>query len=101
MKKRTNTNLKKVIVDYKKLNNNILDLLVNKYPDGYDNEDIITFKNANNEIVECVEVATEETLYLVKVGKRLVTAMKDFDESDTLDTKSGTGSSDDFNTEEE
>ncbi|WP_240486175.1 hypothetical protein [Aquimarina atlantica] len=81
MKTRRNSNLKKIIVDYKKLNNDILDLLVTKYPDGYEDEHIIKFKNAKNEIVECVEVETEDTLYLVKVSKRLVTAMEDFDET--------------------
>ncbi len=78
MKTSKNNHLKKVIVDFKKLNNKILDLLVVKYPDGYDDEDIITFRNAQNEIVECVEVKTEDTLYLVKVSKRLVTAMEDY-----------------------
>lgn len=80
MKTRRNSNLKKIIVDYKKLNNNILDLLVTKYPDGYEDEHIIKFKNAKNEIVECVEVETEDTLYLVKVSKRLVSAMEDYDD---------------------
>ncbi len=83
MKTQRNAHLKKVIVDYKKLNNNILDLLVDKYPDGYDDEDVITFRNAQNEIVECVEVKTEDTLYLVKVSKRLVTAMEDHDDIDS------------------
>ncbi|WP_298310011.1 hypothetical protein [uncultured Aquimarina sp.] len=80
MKGSRNSNLKRVIVDFKKLNNNILDLLVEKYPDGYDQDDIITFRNVQNEIVECVEVKTEETLYLVKVSKRLVAAMEDHEE---------------------
>ncbi|MDY8134666.1 hypothetical protein U0D62_03610 [Aquimarina sp. 2201CG5-10] len=74
--------MKKIIVDYKKLNTDILNLLVIQYPDGYDVEDIITFKNAQNEVIECVEVVTEDTLYLVKVSKRLVMAMEDFDETD-------------------
>jgi len=82
MKTPRNPNLKRVIVDYKKLNNDILDLLVTKYPDGYDDEDTITFRNAQNEIVECVEVKTKDTLYLVKVSKRLVTAMEDHDDTD-------------------
>ncbi|WP_299184835.1 hypothetical protein [uncultured Aquimarina sp.] len=82
MKRQRNTHLKRVIVDYKKLNNNILDLLVSKYPDGYDDDNIITFRNAQNEIVECVEVNTEDTLYLVKVSKRLVAAMEDYDDTE-------------------
>jgi len=58
--------MRRVIVDFKKLNKDILDLLVTKYPDGYDDDDIITFKNTLNEIVECVEVRTDDTVYLVK-----------------------------------
>ncbi|GAA0872130.1 hypothetical protein GCM10009117_12770 [Gangjinia marincola] len=73
------SNLKRVIVDFKKLDNDILDLLVEKYPDGYEDRDIITFRNAQNEVVECVEVKTEDTLYLVKISKRLVAAMEDHD----------------------
>ncbi|GLU44285.1 hypothetical protein [Allomuricauda sp. NBRC 101325] len=75
--------LKRVIVDYKKLDNRMLNLLVEKFPDGYDDDDIVTFRNANNEVVECVEVRTEDTAYLVKVSKRLVMAMEDFDDSDS------------------
>lgn len=72
--------MKRVIVDYAKLTDAILNMLVEKYPTGYDPKDIISFRNAQNEIVECVEVRTDDTIYLVKVSKRLVAAMEDFDE---------------------
>lgn len=72
--------LKRVIVDYKKLDNRMLDLLVEKFPDGYDEDDIVTYRNANNEVVECIEVRTEDTAYLIKVSKRLVMAMEDHEE---------------------
>ncbi|WP_282122439.1 hypothetical protein [Algibacter mikhailovii] len=70
------------IVDYQKLNTDILNLLIDKFPDGYDDSDIISFRNAQNEVIEAVEVKTEDTIYLVKVGKRLVQAMEDFDNTD-------------------
>ncbi len=82
MKKSNSQNLKKVIVDYKKLNNEILDFLVLKYPDGFGDTDIISFKNQHNETIECVEVRTEDTIYLVKVSKRLAVAMEDYDGDD-------------------
>jgi phosphopantothenoylcysteine synthetase/decarboxylase len=78
-------NLKRVIVDFKKLTPEILALLVEKYPDGYDDENIITFKNANNEIVEAVEVTTEDTKYLVKVSTKLQVTMENYDEDDYED----------------
>lgn len=80
MKKKDN--LKRVIVDFKKLTPEILSLLVKKYPDGYDDGNIISFKNAKNETVEAVEVITEDTKYLVKVSTKLVHTMENYDVDD-------------------
>ena len=80
--------MKRIIVDYKKLNEEILDLLVTKYPDGYDDRDIISFKNSSGDWVECVEVKTDDTTYLVKVSKRLESAMTKYDNDDETDFES-------------
>jgi len=77
--------MKRVIVDYAKLTNEILTLLVEKFPDGYDDSDIIRFKNAKNETVEAVEVRTEDTIYLVKVSTKLADRIENFDEDEELD----------------
>ena len=76
--------MKRVIVDYSKLTEDILNLLVEKFPDGYDETDIIRFKNIQNEIVEAVEVRTSDTIYLVKVSKKLAIRMEKFDEDDDI-----------------
>ena len=73
------TSLKRIIVDYKKLTPEILAMLVEKYPDGYDDDDVIVFKNAKNETIEAVELRTEECIYLVKVSTRLQAQMENFD----------------------
>lgn len=77
--------LKRVIVDFKKLTPEILALLVEKYPDGYDEDHIISFRNAKNEIVEAVQVDTEDSRYLVKVSTKLVKTMENYDEDDYED----------------
>ena len=72
------------IVDYQKLNQDILNLLVEKFPDGYGDRDIISFRNAHNDLIEAVEVKTKDTIYLVKVGTHLAQAMVDFgDDNDS------------------
>ncbi len=78
--------MKRIIVDYKKLTPEILGLLVEKYPDGYDDDQIISFKNAKNETVEAVEVRTEDSIYLVKVSTRLENTMANYDEEDYDDS---------------
>ena len=78
--------MKRIIVDYAKLTGDILNLLVDKFPEGYDDSDIIRFRNAQNELVEAVEVRTEDTIYLVKVSTKLASRMEKFDEDDDLDS---------------
>ncbi|MGZ0016235.1 hypothetical protein [Yeosuana sp. AK3] len=78
-------NRKRVIVDFKKLTPEILGLLVEKFPEGYDEEDIISFRNAKNELVEAVEVNTDDTKYLIKVSTKLVKTMENYDEDDYED----------------
>lgn len=80
-----NNPMKRVIVDYAKLTNEILTLLVEKFPEGYDESDIIRFKNAKNEAIEAVEVRTEDTIYLVKVSTKLADRIENFDEDDDID----------------
>ncbi|NNK87403.1 MAG: hypothetical protein HKO90_03900 [Flavobacteriaceae bacterium] len=76
--------MKRVIIDYKKLTPEILMLLTQKFPDGYGDSDIITFSNHLKERIEAVEVHTDDTMYLVKVGKKLTDSMVNFDsEADT------------------
>jgi hypothetical protein len=77
--------LKRVIVDFKKLTPEILALLVEKYPDGYGDEEIISFRNVKNEMIEAVEVTTEDTKYLVKVSTKLAATMENYDEDDYED----------------
>ena len=75
-------NLKRVIVDFKKLTPEVLKLLVERYPDGYDDRDIISFKNAHGERIEAVEVLTEDTKYLVKISAKLEVTMANYDADD-------------------
>jgi hypothetical protein len=80
-----NAHLKKVIVDFKKLTPEVLKLLVERYPDGYDDRNIISFKNAQGERIEAVEVLTEDTKYLVKISAKLEYTMENYDEDDYED----------------
>jgi DNA-directed RNA polymerase subunit delta len=76
--------MKRVIVDYSKLTNEILNLLVEKFPDGYDDSNIIRFKNHKDETIEAVEVRTEDTIYLVKISTKLSDRMVNFDDDDDI-----------------
>lgn len=71
--------MKRIIVDYKKLTPELLTRLTEKFPDGYGDDDIITFDDHHNQTIEAVEVKTEDTIYLVKVHSKLHYTMTNFD----------------------
>ena len=78
--------MRRIIVDYAKLTGDILNLLVEKFPEGYDDSDIIRFRNAQNELIEAVEVKTVDTIYLVKVSTKLASRMEKYDEEEDIDS---------------
>jgi DNA-directed RNA polymerase subunit delta len=76
--------MRRVIVDYAKLTNEILNLLVEKFPDGYDDSNIIRFKNHKDETIEAVEVRTQDTIYLVKISTKLSDRLINFEDDDDI-----------------
>ena len=56
-------------------------ILIDTYPDGYGDDDIITIKKPNGEVIKAVEVKTEDTVYLVKISKSLSSFISNFEET--------------------
>ncbi len=73
------------IVDFKKLSEEVLSLLVEKYPDGYSDHNIISFKNQKGEIIKAVEIKSADIIYLVKISTQLLRAMENFVDDDEDD----------------
>ena len=73
--------MKRMLVDYKKLDRDLAALLFETYPDGYGDDDIIAFTNAKGEIVQAVELRTEDALYLVKISKSLNQFISSFEDA--------------------
>jgi len=69
------------LVDYKKLDHELAALLIETYPHGYGDDDIICFRNAQGDFIEAVEIQTPETLYLVKISQSLADFISNFEDS--------------------
>ncbi|HAD96125.1 MAG TPA: hypothetical protein DCG19_01905 [Cryomorphaceae bacterium] len=83
MKPSKSSDKKRVIVDYKNVTPDILEMFTDLYPYGYE-DDIIKFKNAKGEMVTAVPVETDDTKYLIKVGVEMDAKIEAFldDEDD-------------------
>jgi hypothetical protein len=73
--------MKRILIDYKKLDHKVAAVLIDSYPYGYGDEDIISLKKPNGEVIEAVEVKTEDTIYLVKISKSLSNFISNFEEN--------------------
>lgn len=81
--------MRRVIIDYKKLDNQIAGLLIDSYPHGYGDDDIIILKKPNGEIIEAVELKTNDTIYLVKISKSLSNFIANFEENVVKEISNG------------
>ena len=90
------------LIDYKKLDHDLAARLIETYPDGYGDEDIITFKNIQGEIIETVELKTPDTIYLVKISKSLANFISNFEENmeRDIETKEESAFEEDLSIEE-
>lgn len=82
--------MRRSIVDYKKLTPELAAALLEKYPQGYGDEDIIAFKNGRGEWIEAVELRTDDILYLVKISKSLSNLIANIEALDSESGKSDT-----------
>ena len=73
--------MKRILIDYKKLDHKVAAKLIDFYPDGYGDNDIITIKKPNGEVIEAVEVKTADTIYMVKISKSLSNFIANFEET--------------------
>lgn len=71
--------MKRLIIDSKKMTPEIMALVKEKYPEGYYEDDIIVFKNHKNETIEAIQVETDDTIYLIKIGKYLSVGLENFE----------------------
>lgn len=67
--------MKRIIKDYKNITPELLDVLNSRYPEGIDEDDLISFTNHQNEKVKAVEVRYDDDIYLIKVSKQLTAKM--------------------------
>ncbi len=73
---------KRVIIDYKALEPEMLELLNHTYPYGFMNE-TIRFPNSKGEIITAVRLETDEFIYMVKISSKMKETFSD-DELDAM-----------------
>lgn len=82
--------MKRIIIDHSKVTDEILDIILEEYPDGYTDRDVLKFTNHKGELIEALEIKLKEDIYLVKVGTKLDKAIVQHNEDETEDSPADT-----------
>lgn len=75
---------KRVIMDYRNITGAVLEMFMDRYPYGYE-DDVVKYQNSKGEWIASVPIETPDTKYLIKVGvemdKRIEAFLLDEEES--------------------
>jgi DNA-directed RNA polymerase subunit delta len=74
--------MKRVIKDFKSISSDVMALINDQYPHGYEDNELVTFVNAKGEFVKALEVRTDEVVYLIKLDRKLDEHINDYMDSD-------------------
>lgn len=76
--------LKRIIKDYKTLSQEHIDLINEHFPNGFENENLVSFITPKGEFIKALEIRTDDTIYLFKIDKNMRVADDENNEGDGL-----------------
>ncbi|MFM7725282.1 MAG: DNA primase, partial [Flavobacteriales bacterium] len=57
--------------DYNTLTQEHIDLINEHYPNGFENENLVSFVTPKGQFIKALEVRTDDTIYLFKIDKNM------------------------------
>jgi preprotein translocase subunit Sec63 len=63
--------IKRVIKDYNTLSIEHIDLINEHYPNGFENDNLVSFVTPKGQFIKALEVRTDDTIYLFKIDKNM------------------------------
>jgi preprotein translocase subunit Sec63 len=96
--------LKRIIKDYKTLGPEHIELINEHYPNGFENENLISFVTPKGQFIKALEIRTEDTIYLFKIDKNMEVDDEENNENENLamnDFDNFKGESDDDNSDDD
>jgi len=77
--------MKRVIKDFKSTPPEILSLISQQYPFGYDETHLVNFMNSKGEYFHALEIKTPDSVYLIKQDRNLDQHVNEFLNPDSED----------------
>ena len=93
--------MKRIIKDYKTISQEHADLIAEHFPNGFENENLISFTTPKGEFIKALEIKTEDTIYLFKVDKNMQVDNDEENEGVSVDSSFDSFKGDDAGSDED
>lgn len=74
--------MKRIIKDYQSITQDQLKLIESQYPEGFDEDNIISFTTPKGDYIRALEVKTDDTVYLIKMSEKMLAKIDDYTDDD-------------------
>lgn len=77
--------MKKQILDCKAIDEDLLNALYEKFPDGYSKKDILSIKTDSGDFVECIQIKLNGVKFFIKASSELLNTIEKYVNEDDYD----------------
>lgn len=76
--------VKRIIKDYKSISQEHIDLINQHFPNGFENDNLISFTTPKGEFIKALEIRTDDAIYLFKIDKNMKVDDEENQENESL-----------------
>ena len=74
--------MNRIIKNYTNITEKHIALITDSYPEGFGDDDLTTLSMPDGKYVRCLEVRTEDTIYLFRIDSEMIEKLEEATDSD-------------------
>jgi hypothetical protein len=74
--------MKRIIKNYTNITEAHIALITAEYPDGFGDEDVRTLSLPDGKYIRCLEIKTEDTIYLFRIDSEMIEMLEEATDDD-------------------
>ena len=74
--------MKRIIKNYTNITEAHIALIAAEYPDGFGDEDVRTLSLPDGKYIRCLEIKTEDTIYLFRIDSEMIEMLEEATDDD-------------------
>jgi len=74
--------MNRIIKNYTNITEKHISLITDRYPEGFGDEDLSTLSMPDGKFLRCLEIRTDDTIYLFRIDSEMIEKLEEATDSD-------------------